>query len=260
MTDRDEERETETPLAAATDAVAPVASHRPAVAVADEPEGDAAAPAAEEDAAPKKKRRGKKKPEPEPSGLPKNLEAMDWYVLKVQSNREDSIAENIQRRLRMAALDHFVESVEVPTEKLLEIKDGKKKVVKRKFYPGYVILHMEMQGEAWSVIRDTPGVGHFLGAENKPLPMSAPDLERLRARTAAPGPEGEAAAKEAAPKPAIEFAPGDRVVIKEGPFENFEGDIDEVNEAKGTVRVVVQIFGRPNPVEIEYWQVGRVRT
>ena len=209
----------------------------------------------------KKKRRSRKKAEPESSGIEKNLETMEWYVLKVQSNREDSISENILRRLKIAALDHYVDRIEVPIEKRLEIKDGKKKVVKSKVYPGYVILHMEMHGEAWSVIRDTGGVGHFLGAENKPLPMTGIDLERLMTRLAPqPGLEGEAAAKEAAPKPAIEFAPGDRVVIKEGPFENFEGDIADVNEAKGTVRVVVQIFGRPNPVEIEYWQVGRVRT
>ena len=205
---------------------------------------------------PKPKRRRKKAEEP--PGLPKVAdELMQWYVLKVQSNREDSIADNVKRRLKIAGVDPHVGEIVVPTEKVLEIKDGKKRVVKRKFYPGYVMLRMELTDDVWFVIRDTPGVGHFLGAAEKPLPMTPVDVERMLGRTAAA--ETESAVKEAAPRPAIEFVKGDRVVIKEGPFENFEGDVEEVNEDKGTVRVIIQIFGRPTPVDVKYWEVGKVR-
>ena len=208
------------------------------------------------DAKPKAKRRRKKAEEP--AGLPKVDDSlMEWYVLKVQSNREDSIADAIKRRLKIAAVDPHVGEVIVPTEKVLEIKDGKKRVVKRKFYPGYIMLRMELTDDVWFVIRDTPGVGHFLGPAEKPLPMTAQDVERMLGRTASA--ETESAVKDAAPRPAIEFAKGDRVVIKEGPFENFEGDVEEVNEDKGTVRVMIQIFGRPTPVDVKYWEVGKVR-
>jgi transcriptional antiterminator NusG len=212
--------------------------------------------AAEGEAKPKPKRRRKKAEEP--PGLPKvDDELMQWFVLKVQSNREDSIADAIKRRLKIAGVDPHVGEVVVPTEKVLEIKDGKKRVVKRKFYPGYIMLRMELTDDVWFVIRDTPGVGHFLGAAEKPLPMTAQDVERMLGRTATA--ETESAVKEAAPRPAIEFVKGDRVVIKEGPFENFEGDVEEVNEDKGTVRVMIQIFGRPTPVDVKYWEVGKVR-
>jgi transcription termination/antitermination protein NusG len=220
-----------------------------------EPAAEAAAAEAGE-AKPKAKRRRKKAEEP--PGLPKvDDELMHWYVLKVQSNREDSIADAIKRRLKIAGVDPHVGEVVVPTEKVLEIKDGKKRVVKRKFYPGYIMLRMELTDDVWFVIRDTPGVGHFLGAAEKPLPMTAQDVERMLGRTVST--EAEAAVKEAAPRPAIEFVKGDRVVIREGPFENFEGDVEEVNEDKGTVRVMIQIFGRPTPVDVKYWEVGKVR-
>jgi transcription termination/antitermination protein NusG len=219
----------------------------------DEPTADA-----EAEEKPKAKPKRRRKKAEEDSGLPKVAEElMQWFVLKVQSNREDSISDAIKRRLKIAGLDPHVGEVIVPTEKVLEIKDGKKRVVKRKFYPGYIMLRMELTDDVWFIIRDTPGVGHFLGAAEKPLPMTATDVERMLGRTLAA--ETESTVKEAAPRPAIEFVKGDRVVIKEGPFENFEGDVEEVNEDKGTVRVMIQIFGRPTPVDVKYWEVGKVR-
>jgi len=230
-------------------------SPRRVTSLVDEDESPGEEPAVDE-AKPKTKRRRKKAEEA--PGLPKVAdELMQWYVLKVQSNREDSIADAIKRRLKIAAVDPHVGEVVVPTEKVLEIKDGKKRVVKRKFYPGYIMLKMELTDDVWFVIRDTPGVGHFLGAAEKPLPMTAQDVERMLGRTVSA--EAESTVKEAAPRPAIEFVKGDRVVIREGPFENFEGDVEEVNEDKGTVRVMIQIFGRPTPVDVKYWEVGKVR-
>jgi transcriptional antiterminator NusG len=215
-----------------------------------------------EDGKPKpKRRRSRAKKEEESVGPKVDESKLNWFALKVQSNREDSIADAIRRRLKIHGLDMHVADVVVPTEKVLEIKDGRKRVVKRKFYPGYIMLRMEMTDDVWFTIRDTPGVGHFVGGGaigDKPLPMNAADVERMMGRTQATV-VGEEETKEAPPRPAIDFAKGDRVVIKEGPFENFEGDVEDINEDKGKIRVVIQIFGRPTPVDVDYWQVGKVR-
>lgn len=170
----------------------------------------------------------------------------EWYVLKVQSNREDSIREAILRRVKIASLEAFVGEVFVPTEKVSEIKGGKKRVMERKFYPGYIMAQFEMNDDLWFIIRETPGVGDFLGSGGKPMPMSERDIERML---------GRKIAKDEAPRLKINFEKGSRVKIKEGPFENFEGQVEEVNEAKGLVKVMIQVFGRPAPVELEYWQV-----
>lgn len=173
-----------------------------------------------------------------------------WYVLKVQSNREDSIRDAIQRQLKIKGLEHYVEDIVVPTEKVTEIKSGKKRVMERKFYPGYIMIKLELNDDVWFVIRETPGVGDFVGAGGKPVAMTEQDVAKMLGR--------KEEIEHAAPKLKISFQKGDRVKIKEGTFENFEGDVDEVIEAKGLVRVMIQIFGRPTPVELEYWQVEPV--
>ena len=173
-----------------------------------------------------------------------------WYVLKVQSNREDSIAASIRKRLKIAGVDDYVGEIVVPTEKVSEIKDGKKRIVERKFFPGYIMMHVELTNDVWLTIRETPGVGDFVGSGGKPVPMSEQDVAKMLGR--------EAAQVTATPRLKIDFQKADRVKIKEGTFENFEGEVDEVVEAKGLVRVMIQIFGRPTPVELEYWQVERV--
>lgn len=173
-----------------------------------------------------------------------------WYVLKVQSNREDSIRDAILRRVKIAGLEEYLGEIVVPTEKVSEIKAGKKRVMERKFFPGYIMVNVELNHDIWFVIRETPGVGDFVGANNQPVPMSPEDVDRMLGR--------EAATEVAQPRLKINFDKGDRVKIKEGTFENFEGDVEEVIEAKGVVRVMIQIFGRPTPVELEYWQVEPV--
>ena len=172
---------------------------------------------------------------------------MAWYVLKVQSNREKSIREAIVKRIKIEQLEEFVGEVLVPTEKVTEIKDGKKRVMERKFFPGYIMIHLELNDDTWFAIRETPGVGDFVGADGKPVPMTEQDVAKMLGRKE----EGD----KAEPRLKISFQKGDRVKIKEGTFENFEGDVDEVIESKGLVRVMIQIFGRPTPVELEYWQV-----
>lgn len=175
--------------------------------------------------------------------------AMQWFVLRVQSGREDKIREAIERRVKAAGLEADVERVLVPTETISEIKGGKRRVTRRKIFPGYLVLQMSMTDDVWYVIRDTPGVGDFLGAHGKPTLMEPHEVEKLL---------GEMQTGAEKPKLKIDFQKGDSVKVKEGPFENFEGIVEEVNPVKGIVRVIVTIFGRPTPVDLEYWQIEPV--
>ena len=172
---------------------------------------------------------------------------MDWYILKVQSNREESIREALLRRVAIAGLGFFVGEVIVPTEKVTEFKGGKKKVIKRKLYPGYLVVHMEINDDTWFLVRETPGIGDFTGAAGHPSPMLPHEVERIVAK--------QEEKSEKAPKLKIAFREGERVKIKEGTFESFEGDVDSIDETNGRVTVMINIFGRSTPVELEYWQI-----
>ena len=175
-------------------------------------------------------------------------ESMDWYILKVQSNREDSIREGLLRRVKIAGLEHYFGEVIVPTEKVTEFKGGKKRVTKRKLYPGYLVVHMEITDDAWFLVRETPGIGDFTGAAGHPSPMLPHEVSKILSTQ-------EEKVGEKAPKLKIGFSPGDRVKITEGTFESFEGDVEHIDETNGRVTVMINIFGRSTPVELEYWQV-----
>jgi transcriptional antiterminator NusG len=177
---------------------------------------------------------------------------MDWYILKVQSNREKSICAALQRRVAVAGLDEFFEEIIVPTEDVAEFKNGKRRVVKRKLYPGYIVVHMALNDETWFLVRDTSGIGDFTGAAGKPTPMLPEEVDRIIKKDVADDEE------EGQIKTAIPFKLGDRVRIKEGTFENFEGDVEGVDEANGRVTVMINIFGRSTPVELEHWQIEAV--
>jgi transcriptional antiterminator NusG len=172
---------------------------------------------------------------------------MDWYILKVQSNREESIREGLLRRVNIAGLGFFFDQVIVPTEKVTEFKGGKKKVIKRKLYPGYLVVHMEINDDTWFLVRETPGIGDFTGAAGRPSPMLPHEVSRIVAK--------QEEKSEKAPKLKIAFREGERVKIKEGTFENFEGDVESIDETNGRVTVMINIFGRSTPVELEYWQI-----
>ncbi len=173
-----------------------------------------------------------------------------WYVLRVQSNKEDSVKEGLERRIQAAGLGDQITRVLVPTEKITEIKGGKKRVSERKIYPGYVMVEMVLNDDTWYLLRETPGIGDFVGGgpNIRPQPMVKQDVDKML---------GDAAAvKESEqPKLKIDFREGEAVKITEGPFENFSGILKEVNRSKGQVKVEVTIFGRPTPVELEYWQI-----
>jgi len=175
---------------------------------------------------------------------------MDWYILKVQSNREESIRDGLMRRVAIAGLEDCFGEIIVPTEKITEFKGGKKRVMKRKLYPGYLVVQMEINDDTWFLVRETPGIGDFTGAAGAPTPMLPHEVSRIVARQ-------EEKADET-PKLKIAFRPGDRVKINEGTFENFEGEVDAIDETNGRVTVMINIFGRSTPVELEYWQVESV--
>ena len=179
---------------------------------------------------------------------------MNWYVLRVQSGREDRVAENLRKRVKAAGLDEKVPQVLVPTETVSEIKGGKKRTRKRKLYPGYIVCEMAtLEGtideDVWYLIRETSGIGDFVGAHGRPAPMAPHEVESLL---------GTMEQSEEKPKIQIQFQKGESVKVKEGPFESFDGIVDEVDADKGMVKVIVTIFGRPTPVELEYWQVEAI--
>jgi transcriptional antiterminator NusG len=178
----------------------------------------------------------------------------DWFILKVQVNREDSIKDALWRRVKMNGLERYFKEIVVPTEDVVEFtKTGKRRVVKRKLYPGYILVNMAVSDESWFVVRETSGIGDFTGSAGKPTPMDPRDVERiLRSSKVLPEEEG------AGVKTAIPFKTGDRVRVKEGYFQNFEGDVHAIDEAHGRVTVMINIFGRATPVEIEHWQIEAV--
>jgi transcription termination/antitermination protein NusG len=175
---------------------------------------------------------------------------MQWYILKVQSNREDSIRETLQRRISLQGMDRFFGEVIVPKEQVTEFKGGKKRVVSRKLYPGYILVHMILNDETWYLVRETGGIGDFTGSAGRPSPMLPQDVAKLLRK------DEEKAAE--APRLKISFKKGDRVKINEGTFENFEGEVEQIDEANGRVTVMLSIFGRSTPVDIEYWQIETV--
>ena len=175
---------------------------------------------------------------------------MNWYILKVQSNREESIRESLQRRVKVAGLEKYFGEVIVPTEMVSEFKGGKKRVVKRKLYPGYLVAHMEINEDTWFLVRETPGIGDFTGSAGKPTPMLPHEVAKIVAK--------QEEKTDEAPKLKINFNVSDRVKINEGTFENFEGEVDSIDEASGRVTVMINIFGRSTPVELEYWQIESI--
>jgi len=201
-------------------------------------------------------------PAPEPEAVEEEVETtpsepielpppeLKWYILKVQSNREDSIRDGLLRRVAIAGLERYFGDVIVPTETVTEFKGGKKKTVKRKLYPGYLVVHMEINDDTWFVVRETPGIGDFTGTIGRPTPMLPSEVAKIISR------QEEATAE--APRIDIRVMKGDRVKIKEGTFENFEGEVDVVDNTNGRVTVMINIFGRSTPVELEHWQIEKV--
>ncbi|MGQ9504177.1 MAG: transcription termination/antitermination protein NusG [Thermogutta sp.] len=209
-------------------------------------------PEAVSEAAPKKEKRARKKKDSQLKNEAANnlgdTSRMAWYIVKVQTNREDSACEALSRRIKVAGMDQYFGQIIVPVERLTEVKGGKKRIVRRKLYPGYIVVQMELNDDTWFLVRETPGIGDFTGAVGRPTPLLPHEVNRILTKLA----EEKA---EDAPKLKIGCHVGDRVKINEGHFANFQGEVSSIDEANGRITVMINIFGRSTPVELEYWQV-----
>ena len=176
-----------------------------------------------------------------------------WYAIRVQSNKEDHVRRTLERKVETHGLQEKIFSVVVPVKKYEEIKNGKKRVRTEKIYPGYVLVEMVMDDSSWLFIRETSGVGDFVGAHaeatGKPFPLTEEEVGKIF------GTEEEGEGK---PAIKIDFEIGEQVKIKDGPFEDFDGVVEEIFPDKGRIRVTVNIFGRAAPVELEYWQAEKI--
>ena len=175
--------------------------------------------------------------------------AKRWYIVQAYSNFERKVAEDIRQKVAQKKLEDLFDDVIVPTEKVVEMRRGRKVDAERKFFPGYVLVKMEMTNEAFHLIKNTPKVTGFLGADNKPMPISEGEALRILQQVQ----EGVDR-----PKPSISFEVGEQVRVSDGPFASFNGVVEEVDDARSRLKVAVSIFGRATPVELEFGQVEKV--
>jgi transcriptional antiterminator NusG len=172
-----------------------------------------------------------------------------WYIVHAYSNFERKVADSIKEKAHAAGLGEAFEEILVPTEKVVEVRRGRKVDAERKFFPGYVLVKMAMSDEAYHLIKNTPKVTGFLGADKKPVAISEAEARRILQQVQ----EGVER-----PKPSISFEVGEQVRVSDGPFASFSGQIEEVDEVRARLKVAVSIFGRATPVELEYTQVEKL--
>lgn len=175
--------------------------------------------------------------------------AKRWYVIHTQTGYEDKVKSNLEKKIQQDGLGHLISQVMVPTEQISEIRAGKKRISQRKFFPGYVLVEMEFNEETWRLIKGVPGVTRFIGAGSRPVPLQEEEVKNILK-------QAETAKEKPIPK--VVFEKGEAVKIVEGPFINFNGTVEEVNPAKGKLTVLVSVFGRSTPLELEYWQVEKI--
>jgi transcriptional antiterminator NusG len=172
-----------------------------------------------------------------------------WYIVHTYSGFEERVKENLQQRVEALGMREKFGEIKIPTETLVEMKSGKKREVQRKFFPGYILVEMEMSDAAWHVVKNTPKVTGFVGTGKKPTPLSEDEVNNIL--------EQVVTAKEK-PKPKYMFEKAEPVRITDGPFNNFTGVVDEVNLDRNTLKVMVTIFGRQTPVELDFLQVEKL--
>jgi transcriptional antiterminator NusG len=182
---------------------------------------------------------------PEETGSP----AMNWYIIHAYSGFENKVAESLRSRAQAFGFAHRVGQILIPTEEVVELRNGKKVTSKRLLYPGYVLVQMEMDDELWHAVKSTPRVTGFVGGGTKPVPLTADEVNAVLYRQ-------QSSAER--PRPKLTFEKNETVKIIDGPFTNFSGKVDEVNTERSTLRVMVTIFGRSTPVELDFLQVEKI--
>ncbi|PWB80811.1 MAG: transcription termination/antitermination protein NusG [Methylocystaceae bacterium] len=175
--------------------------------------------------------------------------SMRWYIVHAYSNFEKKVAESIREQAAQRHLSDSFEEILVPTEQVVEVRRGRKVSSERKFFPGYVLVKCDLSDQVFSLIKNTPKVTGFLGADNKPMPISEAEAQRIK---------GQVAEGVERPKSSISFEIGETVRVADGPFASFNGVVEEVDDQRSRLKVAVSIFGRPTPVELEFGQVEKV--
>lgn len=178
-----------------------------------------------------------------PKQRPENTE---WYVIHSYSGYENKVQKNLLHRIESMGMQDSIFQIVVPTEEEVELKDGHRRTVERRVFPGYILVEMVLDEDSWYVVRNTPGVTGFVGSGNKPTPLRKEEVDKILKRM-----EAEA------PKVKVSFRVGDRVRIVEGPFEDFMGTVDEIDLDRTRVRVLVNFFGRETPIDLDFLQVER---
>ena len=173
----------------------------------------------------------------------------NWYIVHTQTGLEEKVKQLLEKRIAASSVSEAFNKVVIPTEQISEIRSGKKRISQRKFFPGYLLLEMELNEETYMLVKSTSGVTGFIGLGKKPMPLPQAEVDNILKKTQ------ETQAK---PSPKIVFEKGEQVRVNDGPFVNFNGTIDEVHPEKGKLKVSVSIFGRATPVELEYWQVEKI--
>ncbi len=173
----------------------------------------------------------------------------NWYILHILSGAEEKAKANLEARIKAHSYQEVIDEVVIPKEQVTEVKMGKKKVLERKFFPGYMLVHMDMNEESWLFVRNTPGITTFIGPRRKPSPIPQEDVDKIL---------NKAEESKSKPAPKVNFDKGESVRVMEGPFVNFNGVVDDVYPDKGKLKVSVSIFGRTTPVELEFWQVEKI--
>lgn len=181
--------------------------------------------------------------------MPKqNLElGRRWYVIHTYSGYEENVADNLRQRIVSMGMEDRIFNVVIPTEKKIKIKNGKRKMIEEKIFPGYVLVEMLVTDDSWYVVRNTPNVTGFIGSGTVPTPVSKKEMDELQKRM---GVE--------APTYTIDLAPGQAIRIIDGPFKNFEGKVSEIDDTRGKVKALVSMFGRETPVELDFLQVKKI--
>jgi transcriptional antiterminator NusG len=172
-----------------------------------------------------------------------------WYVVHTQTGSEEKAKAGLESKMETTALKTFVDEIVVPTEQVSEIRGGKKRISARKFFPGYILIKMEMSKESWYLVKTTPGITGFIGPGRKPTPISDAEVDSILKRTED---------TETKPTPKLVFEVGESIRIAQGPFANFNGSVMEIHPDRGKLKVSVSIFGRSTLVELEYWQVEKL--